>query len=143
MAHVEMRNDGKSYHQYKIEKSLEKKERELQELVNTPEFYEGPVGSYYNFPVIQDAVDLEQQTTAKIAADKAARKKQRWESFRPWTSQLQMAGGGIVGIRKPSALPPTGGPPSGGLHSLYNNVRKRYEYKWQKLINHSRMFDTK
>ena len=36
-----------------------------------------------------------------------------------------MAGGGMVGIRKPNALPPTGGPQSGGLPSLYNNVRKR------------------
>ena len=35
-----------------------------------------------------------------------------------------MAGGGMVGIRKPNALPPTGGPQSGGLPSLYNNGRK-------------------
>ena len=33
-------------------------------------------------------------------------------------------GGGITGIRKPSALPPTGGPMSQGLRSLYNNVKK-------------------
>jgi hypothetical protein len=33
-------------------------------------------------------------------------------------------GGGIAAIRKPSALPPTGGPQSGGLPSLYNNDRK-------------------
>ena len=33
-------------------------------------------------------------------------------------------GGGIAAIRKPSAIPPTGGPQSGGLPSLYNNVRK-------------------
>ncbi len=33
-------------------------------------------------------------------------------------------GGGIAAIRKPNALPPTGGPQSGGLPSLYNNVRK-------------------
>ena len=33
-------------------------------------------------------------------------------------------GGGITGIRRPNALPPTGGPQSGGLPSLYNNVRK-------------------
>jgi len=35
-----------------------------------------------------------------------------------------LAGGGMVGIRKPNALPPTGGPQSGGLPSLYNNGRK-------------------
>jgi len=37
----------------------------------------------------------------------------------------KLAGGGMVGIRKPSAIAPTGGPQSGGLPSLYNNVRKR------------------
>ena len=37
----------------------------------------------------------------------------------------KFAGGGMVGIRRPSALPPTGGPMSQGLPSLYNNVRKR------------------
>ena len=36
----------------------------------------------------------------------------------------RMAGGGMVGIRKPNAIAPTGGPQSGGLPSLYNNVRK-------------------
>jgi len=44
--------------------------------------------------------------------------------FSPWVPE-QYAGGGMVGIRKPNALPPTGGPQSGGLPSLYNNVRKR------------------
>ena len=33
-------------------------------------------------------------------------------------------GGGIAGIRKPSAIAPTGGPMSQGLRSLYNNVKK-------------------
>ena len=32
-----------------------------------------------------------------------------------------MAGGGMVGIRKPSAIAPTGGPMSQGLRSLYIN----------------------
>ena len=31
------------------------------------------------------------------------------------------AGGGMVGIRKPSAIAPTGGPMSQGLRSLYIN----------------------
>ena len=34
-----------------------------------------------------------------------------------------LAGGGMVGIRKPNALPPTGGPMSQGLRSLYINDR--------------------
>ena len=41
----------------------------------------------------------------------------------PWPTQT-FAGGGMVGIRRPSALPPTGGPMSQGLRSLYNNGRK-------------------
>jgi hypothetical protein len=34
---------------------------------------------------------------------------------------LGLAGGGMVGIRKPSAIAPTGGPMSQGLRSLYIN----------------------
>ena len=44
--------------------------------------------------------------------------------FKSWTPD-QYAGGGMVGIRKPNAIAPTGGPMSQGLRSLYNNVRKR------------------
>ena len=40
---------------------------------------------------------------------------QLWEPY---------AGGGIVGIRKPNAIAPTGGPMHQGLRSLYNNGRK-------------------
>ena len=39
-------------------------------------------------------------------------------------TQDKFAGGGIVGIRKPNAIAPTGGPMSQGLRSLYNNVKK-------------------
>ena len=34
---------------------------------------------------------------------------------------INFAGGGMVGIRKPSAIAPTGGPMSQGLRSLYIN----------------------
>ena len=51
------------------------------------------------------------------------------ESFKKIPSGItpitEYAGGGMVGIRKPGAIAPTGGPQSGGLPSLYNNVRKR------------------
>ena len=33
-------------------------------------------------------------------------------------------GGGMVGIRKPSSIPPESGPMSQGLRSLYNNGKK-------------------
>ena len=57
-----------------------------------------------------------------------------YKQMEPLRDQMDYmyAGGGIVGIRKPSAIAPTGGPMSQGLPSLYNNVRKREEYKWQK-----------
>ena len=98
----------KSFHQRTIEDDIKEKKLELQGLINTPEFYEGPVGSYYNYPVIQDAIDLEQQTTAKIAADKAERKKQRLDALRNagiianqnWQSQIapRYAQGGIASL---------------------------------------------
>ena len=40
----------------------------------------------------------------------------------PWPMQT-FAGGGMAGIRRPSSLPPTGGPMSQGLRSLYINDR--------------------
>ena len=39
-------------------------------------------------------------------------------------TQDKFAGGGMVGIRRPSAIAPTGGPMHQGLRSLYNNVKK-------------------
>ena len=44
--------------------------------------------------------------------------------FRASGGRAGYMGGGIAAIRKPHAIPPTGGPQSGGLPSLYNNVRK-------------------
>jgi hypothetical protein len=102
MANVE----GKSFHQRTIEDDIKEKELELQGLMNTPDFYEGPVGSYLNEPVIQDAFDLEQQTTAKIAADTAERKKATFDALRKagmiadrnWQSQVPRAEGGIASL---------------------------------------------
>jgi len=83
---------------------IKEKEQELQALYNTPEFYEGPAASYgYNQKAIKDAYDLEQQTTAQIAADTAERKKKIWDSFTPGASQFEMPGaaeGGIMSLKK-------------------------------------------
>ena len=48
---------------------------------------------------------------------------QLWEPY---------AGGGMVGIRKPSAIAPTGGPQSQGLASTPEYGTYSKEYKWQK-----------
>ena len=62
---------------------------------------------------------------AQIEKEKQQRIDERIErgiiADRNWQSQVSYAGGGMVGIRKPSALPPTGGPMSQGLRSLYIN----------------------
>ena len=90
---------------------------------------EGPAASYLSEDKAVDAYNLSQQTTEKIAADTAARKKATFDwleknkliANRNWQSQVSYAGGGMVGIRKPSAIAPTGGPMSQGLRSLYIN----------------------
>ena len=100
--------EGKGYQQLLIEREIKEKELELQALYNTPEFSEGPVGSYYNESVIKDAYALEQQTTAKIAADKAERKKEKFDWLKKyriyaeptWQSQASRAEGGIMNLKK-------------------------------------------
>ncbi len=61
-----------------------------------------------------DAFNLSEATTSKIAADTAARKKETFDWLKEhkiyadqnWQSQVPYAGGGMVGIRKPDAIPP-------------------------------------
>ena len=119
---------GKGYQQRVIEDDIKEKKLELQGYLNTPEFYEGPAGSYVDEAVVGDAFNLADQTTAKIAADKAARKKEKFDWLREhkiyaepnWQDKrISRMGGGMVGIRKPSAIAPTGGPMHQGLRSLY------------------------
>ena len=58
--------------------------------------------------MIQDAYALEQLTTAKIAADKAERKKEKFDWLREkkliadrnWQSQVPKAEGGIMNLKK-------------------------------------------
>jgi hypothetical protein len=111
---------------------IKEKELKLQGLYNTPEFWEGPAGSYYNESAIQKAYDLEQKTTAQIAADTAKRKKDTFDKLREmkiiadknWQSQSSYAGGGIASIRRPNAIPPKSGPTPQGLPSMYNRVKR-------------------
>jgi hypothetical protein len=114
-----------SYHEKEILEDIKEKEQELQGYLNTPEFWSGPTGKYLNESAAMDAFNLAEATTAKIEADKAARKEDyKIEPiFNFFKTLPRMAGGGMVGIRKPNAIAPTGGPMSQGLRSLYINDR--------------------
>jgi len=102
--------EGKSFHQRTIEDDIKEKKLEFQELLNTPDFYEGPAAAYYNEPVIQRASDLEQQTTEKMAAEQAERKKAAFDWLEKnrlygnqnWPSQVyrSRAEGGIMNLKK-------------------------------------------
>ena len=107
MAHTE----GKSFHQRTIEDDIKEKELEYQDLWNKSGFEEGPAGgalwhqaaspdAYFNMPALTEAHQTYIEARDQIAADKAARKKQRWESYVPWSSQLQMAEGGIMSLKR-------------------------------------------
>ena len=89
-----------SYHEKEILEDIKEKKLELQGYYNAPELYEGPAGKYLDEPAAMGAFNLAEATTAKIAADKAERKKQRWESFKPGSSQFQMAEGGLANLMK-------------------------------------------
>jgi hypothetical protein len=120
-----------SYHEKEILEDIKEKEQELQGYINTPELWEGPAGKYLNEPVAMDAFNLADATTAKIAADKVARKKATFDKLREmkimadknWQSQTpkiwDYAGGGMVGVRKPSEIPPE----RGGLRSIMINAK--------------------
>ena len=63
---------------------------------------------------------MEAEETRRLLAEKKA-KEEADEAARRYGPYTRFAGGGMVGIRRPSALPPTGGPMSQGLRSLYIN----------------------
>ena len=127
--------EGKGYQQLLIERKIKEKELELQDIWNKSGFMEGPAGGkgdfkYLNMPVIRKASTIKDAADAKVIADKAATKEKYIDwgivADPDWHKQegrISRMGGGMVGIRKPSALPPTGGPMSQGLRSLYINDR--------------------
>jgi hypothetical protein len=66
---------------------------------------------------------MEAEETRRLLAEKKA-KEEADEAARRYGPYTRFAGGGIVGIRRPNAIPPDSGPMSQGLRSLYNNGRK-------------------
>ena len=71
----------------------------------------------------------EERIENALAAHRLKKSRETARDIKPFELDFSLpqefAGGGMAGIRRPSALPPTGGPMSQGLPSLYNNVRKR------------------
>jgi len=94
-----------SYHEKEILEDIKEKEQEYQGYINNPEFWEGPTGKYINESVAMDAFNLADATTAKIAADKAARKEDyKIEPIfnflkRGYENLPRMAGGGITNLK--------------------------------------------
>ena len=125
--------EGKGYQQLLIERKIKEKELELQDIWNKSGFMEGPAGGkgdfkYLNMPVIRKASTIKDAADAKVIADKKARLEEYMEkgyvADPDWYKQegrISRMGGGMVGIRKPSAIAPTGGPMHQGLRSLYIN----------------------
>ena len=83
---------------------------------------------YYDQYLMNKAEQEDIATMKKLEEERQARIDERTErgiiANKNWQSQVPYAGGGMVGIRKPSAIPPESGPMSQGLRSLYNNGRK-------------------
>jgi len=77
---------------------IKEKEQKLQGYYNIPEFYEGPAGRYLDEPAVMGAYNLADATTAKIEADKAARKKDyKIEAISEFFKTLpRMASGGLT-----------------------------------------------
>jgi len=108
------RPDYTGYHEKEILEDIKEKKLELQGYYNTPELYEGPAGKYLDEPAAMGAFNLAEATTAKIAADKAGRKKKRFDWLREnkiianknWQSQMATGGragymgGGIMNLKK-------------------------------------------
>jgi len=136
--------EGKGYQQLLIERKIKEKELELQDIWNKSGFMEGPAGGkgdfkYLNMPVIRKASTIKDAADAKVIADKKARLEEYMEkgyvADPDWYKQegrISRMGGGMVGIRKPSAIAPTGGPQSQGLASTPEYGTYNKEYKWQK-----------
>ena len=100
--------------------------------LNLQPFMTGPAGQYYDQGLMDKAEQQDIATMEKLAAERQARIDERTErgiiADQNWQSQIasRYAGGGIVGLSgsDKSGPPPTGGPMSQGLRSLYNNGKK-------------------
>ena len=107
----------------RVEDKIKKTEQESQKLFNELGLMEGPAGKYYNWQKIADLYDQRDKGLLDLSMDKHKRRRERIESGivadPNWYKNInQFMGGGMVGIRKPSAIPPESGPQSQGLASL-------------------------
>ena len=96
-----------------IEGKIKAKELEMQDLWNKLGLMEGPAGQEYNWQKIREAYDEREKGLLDLAMDKHKRRQKRIESGivadPNWYKQegrTSRMGGGMVGIRKPHAIPP-------------------------------------
>ena len=111
----------------RIEDKIKKTEQEQAKLWNELGLTEGPAGKYLNWQKIGDVYDQRNKGLLDLAMDKHGRiKKRREEGILAdpyWYRQegrTGRMGGGMVGIRKPHAIPPL----RQGLRSIMINGKK-------------------
>jgi hypothetical protein len=109
----------------RIEDKIKKTEQEQAKLWNELGLTEGPAGKYLNWQKVGDVFSQRDKGLLDLAMDKHRRRQKRIESGivadPSWYKQegrTDRMGGGMVGIRKPNAIPPESGPQSQGLASL-------------------------
>ena len=109
----------------RIEDKIKKTEQESQKIWNELGLMEGPAGKHYNWQKISDLYDQRDKGLLDLAMGKHKRRRERIESGvvadPNWYKNInQFMGGGMVGIRKPSAIPPE----RQGLRSIMINGKK-------------------
>ena len=107
----------------RIEDKIKKTEQEQAKLWNELGLTEGPAGKYLNWQKVGDVFSQRDKGLLDLAMDKNRRRQKRIESGivadPSWHKHInRYMGGGMVGIRKPHAIPPE----RQGLRSIMINV---------------------
>ena len=104
---------------------IKKTEQEQAKLWNELGLTEGPAGKYLNWQKVGDVFSQRDKGLLDLAMDKHRRRQERIESGivadPSWRKHInRYMGGGMVGIRKPHAIPPE----RQGLRSIMINGKK-------------------
>jgi hypothetical protein len=113
------------YNVKRAEDKIKKTEQEQAKLWNELGLTEGPAGKYLNWQKVGDVFSQRNKGLLDLAMDKHRRRQERIESGivadPSWRKHInRYMGGGMVGIRKPHAIPPE----RQGLRSIMINGKK-------------------